>query len=351
MVATDLPDLDQLDIEALKALVVAHRTSLATMEAERATLEVELVGHRKALDEQGQELLSRSEQIEHLKLLIEKLRRMVFGAKSEKVVVQLEQIELHLEELESAQAEMEAAVEAVAPAATPKVKPSRKPPPAHLPREVVTHHPEQDGCPECGEALSNFGEDVAEILEYIPANFKVIRHVRPKFACTGCERVVEAPAPSRVIERGLAGPGLLAHVLVAKYADHCPLYRQSEIYAREGVDLARSTLAGWVGASSELLAPLVEALRKHVLSARKIHADDTPVPVLAPGNGKTRTGRLWTYVRDERPAGENTASAVWFAYSPDRKGEHPKVHLKNFKGALQADAYAGYVASLVMLCH
>jgi hypothetical protein len=172
--------------------------------------------------------------------------------------------------------------------------------------------------------------------------WKVIRHVRPKFACKQCERVVEAPAPSRTIERGLAGPGLLAHVLVAKYADHCPLYRQSEIYAREGVDLDRSTLAGWVGASSELLTPLVEALRKHVLSATKIHADDTPVPVLAPGNGKTKTGRLWTYVRDERSAGENTAPAVWFAYSPDRKGEHPRQHLKNFKGALQADAYAGF---------
>jgi transposase len=193
--------------------------------------------------------------------------------------------------------------------------------------------------------LRSFGEDVAEILEYIPANFKVIRHVRPKFACTGCERVVEAPAPPRVIERGLAGPGLLAHVLVSKYADHCPLYRQSEIYAREGVDLDRSTLAGWVGASSELLAPLVEALRKHVLAARKIHADDTPVPVLAPGNGKTKTGRLWTYVRDERPAGENTAPAVWFAYSPDRKGEHPRLHLKRFKGLSRPMPTQGFILS------
>jgi transposase len=190
--------------------------------------------------------------------------------------------------------------------------------------------------------LRNFGEDVAEMLEYIPANFKVIRHVRPNLACKQCERVVEAPAPSRVIERGLAGPGLLAHVLVAKYADHCPLYRQSEIYAREGVELDRSTLAGWVGVTSELLAPLVDALRKHVLAASKIHADDTPVPVLAPGNGKTRTGRLRTYVRDERAAGEKTSPAVWFAYSPDRKGEHPRQHLKKFKGALQADAYAGF---------
>ena len=316
MVTAALPDLDQLDIEALKILVVEQRESLD----------------------------SHTQQVEHLKLVIEKLRRMIFGAKSEKVIVQVEQFELQLEEAETEQASAEEKLQE--PVAVtkplPKARPSRKPLPAHLPREVVTHHPDQDCCPDCGGALRNFGEDVAEILEYIPANFKVIRHVRPKFACKQCERVVEAPAPSRTIERGLAGPGLLAHVLVAKYADHCPLFRQSEIYAREGVDLDRSTLAGWVGASSELLTPLVEALRKHVLSATKIHADDTPVPVLAPGNGKTKTGRLWTYVRDERSAGENTAPAVWFAYSPDCKGEHPRQHLKNFKGALQADAYAGF---------
>jgi transposase len=168
---------------------------------------------------------------------------MMFGAKSEKVSIQLEQLELRLEELETAQAAAEASVEAPAAEAKPKSRPSRKPLPAHLPREVVTHLPEQDCCPDCGEALRNFGEDVAEILEYIPANFKVIRHVRPKFACTRCERMVEAPAPPRVIERGLAGPGLLAHVLVAKYADHCPLYRQAEIYAREGVDTDTSALS------------------------------------------------------------------------------------------------------------
>jgi transposase len=315
-----LPDLDQLDNEALKALVVEQREQ-----------------HLKALS-------SKTQQVEHLKLVVEKLRRMIFGAKSEKAVIQVEQFELQLEETETEQSaakeEIEASASEVKP--SPKSRPSRKPLPAHLPREVVTHHPDQDCCPDCGGQLRNFGEDVAEILEYIPANFKVIRHVRPKFACKQCERVVEAPAPSRTIERGLAGPGLLAHVLVAKYADHCPLFRQSEIYAREGIDLDRSTLAGWVGAASELLAPLVDALRKHVLSATKIHADDTPVPVLAPGNGKTKTGRLWTYVRDDRPAGEDSASAVWFAYSPDRKGEHPRLHLKNFKGALQADAYSGF---------
>jgi len=180
------------------------------------------------------------------------------------------------------------------------------------------------------------------VLEYIPANFKVIRHVRPKYACDKCNHVVEAPAPSRIIARGMAGPGLIAHVLISKYADHCPLYRQSEIYAREGVELDRSALADWVGAASQLMDPLVDALRKHLLAADKIHADDTPVPVLAPGRGKTKTGRLWTYVRDERTAGITTPPAVWFAYSPDRKGEHPRLHLKNYEGALQADAYSGF---------
>ena len=180
--------------------------------------------------------------------------------------------------------------------------------------------PGHDACPDCGGRLRELGEDVAEMLEYVRASFKVLRHVRPKLSCDDCDRIVQAPAPSRPIDRGLAGPGLLAYVLVSKYADHQPLYRQSDIYAREGVDLDRSTLAGWVGATTELLTPLVAAVRDHVLSASKLHADDTPVPALAPGNGKTKTGRLWTYVRDDRPSGDPTAPAVWFAYSPDRKG-------------------------------
>jgi transposase len=335
MDAASLPDLDSLDREALLALVLAHQAELAALEAE-------LESHRQILSEQSRELRSSSEQIEHLKLVIEKLKRRMFGVKSEKMVLQLEQLELHLEELESTQAEMEAAVDRVTPAAEPKVRSRRKPLPSHLQREAVTHAPEHTCCPDCGGALKRFGEDVSEQLEYVPESFKVIRHVRPKFACNQCERVVEAPAPSRPIERGLAGPALLAHVLISKYCDHQPLYRQSEIYARQGVEIERSTLAGWVGASSALLDPLVDALREHVLAGRKIHADDTPMPVLAPGTGKTKTGRLWTYVRDERPAGEKTAPAVWFAYSEDRKGEHPRQHLKNFKGALQADAYAGF---------
>jgi transposase len=202
--------------------------------------------------------------------------------------------------------------------------------------------PGHEACPGCGGRLRKLGQDVAEMLEYVRASFKVLRHVRPKLSCDACDRIVQAPAPSRPIARGLAGPGLLAHVLVSKYADHMPLYRQSEIYAREGIDLDRSTLAGWVGATSELLAPLVEAVRDHVMAASKLHADDTPVPVLAPGNGRTKTGRLWTYVRNDRPSGDQTAPAVWFAYSPDRKGERPRQHLRLYKGALQADAYAGF---------
>jgi hypothetical protein len=168
-----------------------------------------------------------------------------------------------------------------------------------------------------------------------------VRHVREKLNCTKCDKIVQAAAPTRPIERGVAGPGLLAHVLVSKYADHLPLYRQSEIYARQGVELERSTLAGWVGGTSKLLEPLVEALRRYVMVAGKLHADDTPVPVLAPGNGKTKTGRLWTYVRDDRPAGSQQAPAVWFAYSPDRKGEHPEKHLSEFRGTLQADDLTG----------
>jgi transposase len=197
-------------------------------------------------------------------------------------------------------------------------------------------------CPQCQGELRKLGEDVSEVLEYVPASFVVIRHVRPKLSCTKCDCIVQAEAPSRPIERGLAGPGLLAHVLVSKYCDHLPLYRQSEIYARQEVELERSTLADWVGGSSRLLEPLVEALHRYVTAAGKLHADDTPVPVLAPGQGKTRTGRLWTYVRDDRPAGDTAAPAVWFAYSPDRKGEHPERHLKKFRGTLQADAYAGF---------
>lgn len=180
------------------------------------------------------------------------------------------------------------------------------------------------------------------MLEYIPSRFKVVRHVRPKLACARCDKIVQAAAPSRPISRGIAGPGLLAHVLVSKYADHLPLYRQSQIFARSGIDLDRSTLADWVGGAHELLAPLVERLAEHVLAATHLHADDTPYPVLAPGTGKTKIARIWTYVRDERSWGSAVPPAVLFRYTPDRKGIHPRTHLSQFAGALHADGYAGF---------
>jgi transposase len=307
---TQVPDLDTLDVQSLKALVLAK---------------------------QGE--------IESLKLLIVKLKRMHFGPSSEKRDRDIQQLELRLEDLEANQAVTEpppTAPVTVASKQTAPMKPARRALPAELPRETETIAPAQEACPDCGGPLRRLGEDVAETLEYVPARFKVMRTVRPKLSCAGCSRIVQAPAPSRPIDRGLAGPGLLAHVLVAKYADHLPLYRQSEIYRREGVELDRSTLADWVGGASRTLQPLVDALRKYVLSSEKLHGDDVPVPVLEPGNGKTKTGRLWTYVRDDRPAGGEEPAAVWFAYSPDRKGEHPARHLEKYAGILQADGYAGF---------
>jgi transposase len=282
-----------------------------------------------------------------LKLLIAKLRRMQFGRKSEKLDRQIEQLELRLDELEASRAEsavVSPTPAAVAPVANPAAKSVRRPLPEYLPRETRRILPKQEACPDCGGTLKHLGEDISEMLEYVPASFKVIRQVRVKLACACCDKIVQAEALSRPITRGMAGPGLLAHVLVSKYCDHLPLYRQEEMYAREGVELDRSTLADWVGGASHLLGPLVEALRRHVMAAEKLHADDTPVPVLAPGLGKTKTGRLWTYVRDDRPAGDETPAAVWFAYTPDRKGEHPKGHLSKFTGMLQADGYAGFDA-------
>jgi transposase len=192
--------------------------------------------------------------------------------------------------------------------------------------------------------MRKLGEDIAEMLNFVPGYFEVIRHVRPKFSCGRCSTIVQEPAPSRPIERGLPAPGLLAQVIVAKYADHLPLYRQQGIYRRAGVDLDRATLAGWVADAARLLEPLAAAIGRYVLDAEKVHGDDTPVPVLDPGRGRTKTGRLWTYVRDDRPAGSRAPPAVWYRYSPDRQGIHPRQHLARYKGILQADGYSGYTA-------
>lgn len=319
----DLPD----DIAALKALVAERDAALAHKEV--------------VVTELREQLSTRSAEIEHLKLWIAKLQRMQFGRKSEKLDTQIEQLELRLEDLQADEGQSASTAQRQK---RPFRTPQRKPLPPHLPRDEQVHAPAEQACPSCGGHLKHLGEDVSEQLEYVPASFRVIRHIRPKLACSCCDCIVQAAAPSRPIERGLPGPGLLAHVLVAKFADHLPLYRQSVIYQREGVELSRALLADWVGACSDLLAPLVDAIGRHVHAANKLHADDTPLPVLAPGLGKTKTARLWTYVRDDRPSGSQDPPAVWFAYTPDRKGAHPQQHLKDFTGVLQADGFAGFNA-------
>jgi len=287
------------------------------------------------------ELKAKALRVEQLEARIAKLQRLQFGRSSEKRAQEIEQLQLALDDLN----EDEGAQAAERPPALRRAieKPVRRPLPDHLPREDVIHAA-ACVCPQCGGALRKLGEEVSEVLEYVPASFKVVRHVRPKFSCRKCEAITLAPMPSLPIERGRPGPGLLAHVLVSKYADHLPLYRQSGIYARHGIELERSTLADWVGRSAALVRPLVEALGKEVMASPVIHGDDTPVPVLAPGLGKTKTGRLWTYVRDERPHGGKRPPAAVYFYSSDRKGEHPRDHLKDFKGVLHADGYAGFNA-------
>jgi transposase len=334
---TTLPDLNRLDREALQALVRKQHQQLLTGNAELQSRDAVIQQHLEQLQ-------SRDAEIQHLKLLIRKLQRLNFGHKSEKLGRQIEQLELQLEELQINRGESapRPAPESEAAAAPAKAKPARRPLPGHLPRKRKTHEPKQKACPDCGMEMKKVGEDVSEMLDYVPAQWVVIQHVRPKYSCSCCQRMVQAEAPSRPLTRGLAGAGLLAHVVVSKYADHLPLYRQAEIYERIGVELSRSTLADWVGGVSSALQPLLEALRQYVMEPGKLHADDTPVPVLAPGHGKTKTGRLWAYVRDGRPAKDQSAPAVWYAYSPNRKGEHPEQHLRDFRGDLQADGYAGF---------
>jgi transposase len=308
------------DLASAHALIIAQRQALIAAQSEAQ--------HRALL-------------IEKLKYTIKKLRHEQFGQSSERGAL-LDQLELQLADLEEdiAQAETAAAAETIRVPSFERRTPARRPLPAHLPRERVVY-PVPSVCPCCGDGrLRKIGEDVTETLELIPRQWKVIQHVREKFSCRACEAITQPPAPSHPIARGRAGPKLLAHVLFSKYGLHLPLNRQSATYAREGIDLDVSTLADWVGAAAATLMPLAEVIQAHVFAAERIHADDTTVPVLA--KGKTRTGRLWTYVRDDRPfAGPDPPAAVFF-YSRDRGGEHPKQHLVSYAGLMQADAYAGF---------
>ncbi len=316
----ELPD----DIETLKARVLAAEAEVA-------------VARAKASEDAAT--------IAHLKFQIARLNRESRGQRSERSARLLDQLELQLEELEATASEDDLLAEMAGArtthvAAFTRKKPSRKPFPEHLPRTRVVH-PAPTSCACCGGTrLSRLGEDVTETLEVIPRSWKVICHVREKVSCRDCETISQAPAPFHVVPRGWAGPSLLAMILFEKYGQHQPLNRQATRYALEGVDLSLSTLADQVGHCAVALAPLVERLRAYVMSASRLHGDDTPVPVLA--KGKTDVARSWVYVREDRPFGGTAAPAALFYYSRDRAGSHAREHLEGWSGILQADAYSGY---------
>jgi transposase len=315
------------DLAAAHAMILAERAGRLEAEAKLANARAEA-----AL-------------IAYYKLEIEKLKRQLYGTRSERKARLLEQMELQLEELEAMVTEDELAAEKAA-ARTQSAqsfkrrRPARKPFPEHLLRERIVI-PVPECCPCCGSTkLSKLGEDITETLEVIPRQWKVIQTVREKFSCRHCEAITQPPAPFHVTPRGFAGPNLLAMILFEKFGQHQPLNRQSERYRREGIDLSVSTLADQVGACTAVLAPLHALIERHVLAAERLHGDDTTVPILA--KGKTVKGHIWVYVRDDRPFGGRAPPAALYYASRDRRHEHPARHLQNFSGILQADAYSGY---------
>jgi transposase len=336
----ELPD----DPVVLRAMLLELRRERAQREAAAAELDRELAAARLGLIEQRLE-------IERLRARISRLLRQAFGRSAERLQRQMEQLDLGLEEIDALLGET-TPPEAPAAAAAERqalvdsgARRGRKPLPAELPRDVVEHAaPAAEGCTctACGGALRRLGEDASEVLEYFPGSFRVIRHVRPKLSCRSCERITQAPAPSLPIPRGLPGPGLLAHVAVGKFADHLPLHRQAEIFAREGVEIDRGTMGDWLGQMARLVRPLVGAVGRHVLRGARLFADDTTVPVLDRLLDAAKVGRVWGYLRDDRSFGGTDPPAVIFQYSPDRKGEHPRAHLAGFGGLLQADGYGGF---------
>jgi transposase len=308
-------------VAELQALVLEQQTSIANM---------------------VREIAARDDEIERLKAQIDKLRRMYFGSKSEKLARQIDKLEAQLEDLTAGQGAAETRGHRDKASTTPPGRaPTREPLPSHLPRDEIELTPDSI-CPICATAMQWLGEDVSEQLTRVAAAFKVIRTIRHKLCCPDCGRIEQPAMPSLPIEHGIAHPSLLADIAVSKFADHQPLYRQSEIAARDGVTLDRGSMGRWLGQIAELCVPLVEAIQRYALVPGKVHVDDTPVAVLAPGNGKTVTGRFWVYVRDDRRSGSTDPAAVWFDFSSDRKGVHPQTRLAAFHGILQADAYAGF---------
>src|SRR5271156_1042937 len=327
------------DLAAAHAMILAERAARLQSEARAAHSEADLT-HSRATASSAEALIAR------LKLEIEKLRRTLYGVSSERKERLLDQLEMQLEDAEADATEDELESERSSSSTIVKTferrRPGRKAFPEYLPRErIVIRAPRS--CPCCGSTkLSKLGEDVTETLEVVPRQWKVIQTVRERFSCRRCEAITQSPAPFHVTPRGFAGPSLLAMILFEKFGQHQPLNRQSERYAREGIDLSVSTLADQVGACAAALRPLHALIERHVLAAERLHGDDTTVPILA--KGKTIKGHIWTYVRDDRPFGGHAPPAALYYASRDRRHEHPVRHLQGFTGILQADAYGGYNA-------
>jgi transposase len=343
-VAANVTVMDQnnllFEVESLQQRIFILTNEKQLLISEKTSLVIENL----SLNEQYKLLISEKEILladnERLQEQLTLLRAKSFGKSSEKLKKQIEDVELKIEEneailgfsSENAFSEEEG---------EEKKRPRRQKLPEHLTREEIIL--KETICSECGgEEFRKIADDVSEVLEYVPSSFKVMRYIRPRCVCIACEKIVQAYPASKAIDKGKAGAGLLAHVLVQKYCNHLPLYRQCEIYKREDIEISRTTMAGWVGGCSKLLEPLIKELRKYVFASSQIHTDDTPIKVLAPGFGKTKTSRIWTYVRDGRGHGDQSNPAVCYYYSPDRKGIRPAEHLKDFNGILHADAYAGY---------
>lgn len=315
LMEADLPN----NVEALRALVLEQARELDALKVFQA-------------------------EVERLKAIIDALQRHRFGRRSEQL--DPDQFELALEEVETALAQAEHARDKAkrAPADRPR-KTNRGSLPAHLERIEQVVDVEDKACPCCGGALHQIGEDVAERLDVMPATFRVLVTRRPRYGCRSCESaIVQAPAPARIVEGGLPTEALIAQVLVAKYADHLPLYRQAQIYARQGIQLDRSTLADWVGRSAWYLRPLRDHVLERLRRSQRLFADETTAPVLDPGRGRTKTGQLWAYARDDRPWGGSDPPMVAYVYAADRKGERAEIHLGDFAGILQVDGYGGYAA-------
>lgn len=339
-----------MDADLDRAAFPDDAASLRVLLAER---DAAIAERDAALVERDARLLNARYEIEKLKVQLAALRRERYGRSSERLAAEIGQLEMLIGDLEEDQAEQAAAEKARRAKGkpdTPRKPALRRPLPAHLPRETILHEPVlacRCGCTDPAR-LTRLGEDVTEVLEKIPARLKVIRHVRPRYACRACESILQAASPDLPIERGRPGPGLMAHVLVSKYLDGLPLYRLSGILAREGVAIERQTLADWVGHGAWWLRPLAEAIGAHALAQGVVWTDDTPIRVLAPGRGRTRLGRFWVYAFDPRPwggpKGGHGPPAAFYCYSPDRKGERPREHLAGYAGWLHADAYAGYNA-------